>query len=154
MNYSTSGFLILNYFLEFAQTHFHCVNGVSQLAHPLLLLCLPAFNLSQHQGLFQWVSSHINWPKYWSFSFSISLSNEYSMLISFVIDWFDLLAVQGGLTRVFFSTTIQKHEFFSAQPSLWSSSSIHDYWKKHGFEYGPLLAKWCLCFLTTFLGLS
>ena len=95
MNYSTSGFTILNYFLELAQTHFHCVNGVSQPAHPLLLLCLPAFNLSQHQGLFQWVSSHINWPKYWSFSFSISLSNEYSMLISFVIDWFDLLAVQG-----------------------------------------------------------
>ena len=55
----------------------------------------PAFNLSQHQGLFQ--SSHIRWSKYWSFSFSISPSNEYSGLISFRIDWLDLLAVQGTL---------------------------------------------------------
>ena len=57
----------------------------------------PAFNLSQHQGFFQWVSFCIRWPKYWSFSFSISRSNEYSGLISFRIDWFDILAVQGTL---------------------------------------------------------
>ena len=56
----------------------------------------PTFNLSQHQGLFQWVSSCIRWPKYWSFSFSISPSNEYSGLVSFRIDWFDL-TVQGTL---------------------------------------------------------
>ena len=56
-----------------------------------------AFSVSQHQGLFQWVSSCIRSPKYWSFSFSISPSNEYSGLISFKIDWFDLLAVQGIL---------------------------------------------------------
>ena len=54
------------------------------------------FNLSQHQGLFQWFSSLYQWPKYWSFSFSISPSNEYSGLISFRIDWLDL-AVQGTL---------------------------------------------------------
>ena len=57
---------------------------------------------------------HIRWPKYWSFSFSISPSNEYSELISFRIDWFDLLAVQ-GLSRVFSNTTVQNHQFFSAQ---------------------------------------
>ena len=53
----------------------------------------PAFNLSQHQGLFKWV----RWPKYWSFSFNISLANEYSGLISFRMEWLDLLAVQGTL---------------------------------------------------------
>ena len=55
-----------------------------------------AFNLSQHQGLFQWVLD-ISWPKYWSFSFSISPSSEYSGLISSRMDWLDLLAVQGTL---------------------------------------------------------
>ena len=61
----------------------------------------------------------IRWPKNWSFSFSISPSNEYSGLISFRID---LLAVQGGLSRVFSSTTVQKHQFFSTQLSLWSTT--------------------------------
>ena len=59
----------------------------------------------------------IRWPKYWSFSFSISPPNEYSGLISFRMDWLDLLAVQGTL-RVFSNTTVQKHQFFSAQLSL------------------------------------
>ena len=59
----------------------------------------------------------IRWPKYWSFSFSISPSNEYSGLISFRMDWLDLLAIQ-GLSRVFSNTTVQKHQFFSAQLSL------------------------------------
>ena len=67
---------------------------------------------------------HIRWPKYEKFSFSISLSNEYSGLISFRIDWFGLLAVQGTLKRVFSSTTIRKHQFLGAQPSLWSYSHI------------------------------
>ena len=60
---------------------------------------------------------HIGWPKYWSFSFSISPSNEYSGLISFRVDWLDLLKAQ-GLSRVFSNTTVQKHQFFSAQLSL------------------------------------
>ena len=64
---------------------------------------------------------HIRWPKYWSFSFSISPSNECSGLISFRIDWFDFLAVQ-GLSRVFSSTTDQRHQFFGAQPFLLSNS--------------------------------
>jgi len=59
----------------------------------------------------------IRWPKYWSFSFSISPSNEYSGLISFRTDWFDLLAVQ-GLSRVFSNTRVQKHQFFGSQLSL------------------------------------
>ena len=79
-----------------------------------LILCRP-LNLSQHQGLFKWVnSSHQVWPKYWSFSFNISPSNEYPGLISFRMDLLDLLAI----SRVFSNTTVQKHQFFSAQLSL------------------------------------
>ena len=67
----------------------------------------------------------IRWPKYWSFSFSISPCSEYSGLISFRIDWdFDLLAVQGSLKSLL-NTTIQKHQFFGTQPSSWSNSHIH-----------------------------
>ena len=63
-------------------------------------------------------------PEYWSFSFSISPSSEYSGLISFRLNWFDLLAVK-GLSRVFSNTTVQKHQFFGTQLSLWSNSHIH-----------------------------
>ena len=66
----------------------------------------------------------IRWPKYWSFSFSISPCNEYLGLISFRIHWFDLLAVQGTL-RVFSNTAVQKHQFFSSQLSSGSNSYIH-----------------------------
>ena len=66
----------------------------------------------------------LKWPKYWSFSFSISPSNEYSGLISFRMDWLDLLAVK-GLSRVFSSTPVQNHQFFGAQLSSQSNSHIH-----------------------------
>ena len=67
---------------------------------------------------------HIRWPKYWSFSFSISPSNDYSRLISFRIDWFGLLTVQGTLKESS-PAPVQKQQFFSAQPSLRSNSHIH-----------------------------
>ena len=67
---------------------------------------------------------HIRGPKYQSFSFSISSSNEYSGLISFRMDWLDLLESK-GLSRVFSNTTIQNHQFFNTQPSSWSNSHIH-----------------------------
>ena len=85
----------------FTQTHVHWVGDVIQPSHPLLSPSPPTFNLSQHQGLFKWVSFCIRWPKYWSFSFSISPSNEYSGLIYFRMDWLDLLAVQGTLKIVY-----------------------------------------------------
>ena len=90
-------FPLLHYLLEFAQTHIHWVSDAIQPSHPLSPLSPPAFNLSQHQGLFHESALRIRWPKYWSFSFSISPSNHYSGLISFRFDWFDLLAVQGTL---------------------------------------------------------
>ena len=90
-----------------------------QPSHPLLSPSPPAFNLSQHQGLFQW--GHIRWPKYWSFSFSISPSNEYSGLI-FRMDWLDLLAVLGTLKsllqhRSSKASILQHSAFFIVQLS-------------------------------------
>ena len=76
----------------------------------------------------------IRWPKYWSFS--INPSNEYSGLISFKIDWLDLLASLSPSQRVFSSTTIWKHQFFSTQLSFGPTlASIHDSWKNSSFDY-------------------
>ena len=122
MDYRTPGFSVLHYLLEFAQTHVHRVGDASNhliLCRPLLLPSIfPSIRVFSNES-----ALHIKWPKYWSFSFSISLSNEYLVLISFRMDWFDLLAVK-GLPRVFSSTTVQKHQFFGAQLSLWSNCHI------------------------------
>ena len=85
------GFPVLHYLPEFAQTHVHWFNDAIQPFHPLSSPSPPTFNLSQHQGLFQWVSSSHQMAIYWSFCFSISPSNEYLRLVSFRIDWFDIL---------------------------------------------------------------
>ena len=81
--------------LEFTQTHVHWVGDAIQPSHPRSSSSPPTFNLSQHQGLFKWVSSLHQVAKVLEFHFNISPSNEYSGLISFTMDWFDLLAVQG-----------------------------------------------------------
>ena len=93
------------------------------LCHPLLLLpsIFPNIRVFSNES-----ALCIRWPKYWSFSFNISPSKEHPVLISFRIDWLDLLAVQGTLeSRVFSYTTVQKHQFFSAQLSSQSNSHIH-----------------------------
>ena len=97
------GFPVHCQLLEFIQTHVHQVNDSNQPSHPLLSSpSPPTFNLSQHQSFFSNESVlFIRWPKYWNFSFSISPSKEYSGLVSFRIDWFDLLAVQGTLKSLF-----------------------------------------------------
>ena len=97
MDCSMPGLPVQHQLPEFIQTHVHWVGDAIQPSHPLSSPSPPALNLSQHQGLFQWVSSSHQMAKYWSFSFSISPSNEHSGLISFRIDWFDLLVVQGTL---------------------------------------------------------
>ena len=94
MDYCTPGFPVHQQLPEVTQTHVHRVSDAIQPYH-LSPPSPPAFNLSQHQGLFKWVSSSLMWPKYWSFSFSISTSNEYSGLIR--MDWLELPAVQGTL---------------------------------------------------------
>ena len=98
VNCSTPGFLVLHYLPEFAQTHVHWIADAIQPSPPLSTPSPLALNLSQHQGLFQWVGSLHQVAKV--FNFHISPSNEYSGLISFRIDWFDLLAVQGTLKSI------------------------------------------------------
>ena len=97
MDCSTPGLPVHHQLLELAQTHVHWVGDAIQPSHPLSSPSPPTFNLFQHQGLFQRVSPSHQVAKDWSFSFSISPSNEYSGLISFSMDWFDLLVVQGTL---------------------------------------------------------
>ena len=94
---SMPGFPVHHQFPQLAQTHVHWVTDAIQQSYPLSSPSPPAFNLSQHQGLYQESVLCIRWPKYWTFSFSISPTNDYLGLISFRTDWLDLLAVQGSL---------------------------------------------------------
>ena len=96
MDWSTPGSSLLYCFPEFAWIHVHWVSDDISPSHPLLPPSF-AFSIFQHQGTFQWVSSLHQVPNYWGLSFSTSPSSEYSGLVSFRIDWFDLLAVQGPL---------------------------------------------------------
>jgi len=115
------------------------------LCHPLFLLpsIFPSIRVFLNES-----ALCIRWPNYWSFNFSISPSSDYSGLISFRTDLFDLLTVK-GLSRVFSSNTIQKHQFFSAKPSLWSNFHIHiqlytkqlyttTVYENHSFDYMEL----------------
>ena len=99
MDCSTPGFPALHSlsFLEFTQTHMHLVNDAIQPSHPLSPSFPHALSLPHHQDHFQWVNSSNQVAKYWSFSFSIIPPKEHSGLISFRMDWLDLLAVQGTL---------------------------------------------------------
>ena len=109
---------------------------LSQWCHPTISSSVIPFNLSQHQSLFWWVSSLYQVAKYWSFSFSISPSNEYSRLISFRIDWFDLLVVQGDSHES--SPAPQFKSINSLALSILygpTLTSVHDYWKNHSFDY-------------------
>jgi hypothetical protein len=153
-NYSMPGFSVLHYLLEFAQTHVHWIGDAIQPSHPLSPPSLLVLNLSQHQGLSQWVSSFQQWPKYWSFSFSINPSDEYSRLISFRINWFHLLVVQGT-----FKSLLQYHSskawviccsaFFMVQLSHLYMTAV----KTIALTIWPMSAKWCLCFLICCLSL-
>ena len=106
------------------------------LCHSLLLLLsiFPSIRVFSNDS-----ALCIRWPKYWSFSFSISPSNEYSGLISFRIDWFDLLAVHGTVKSL-----LQQSQFKSISSSVLSLlygpivTSIHDYWKNQSFDYMDL----------------
>ena len=120
MECSTPGFPTLHSLPESAQIH--VFESVMPSNH--LILCSPPFLFPSVFPSIRVFSNEstpgVRWPKYWSFSFSISPSNEYSGWISFRMDWFDL----EGLSRVFSSITIQKHQFFGTEPSSWSNSHI------------------------------
>ena len=133
MNCSTSGLPVHHQLPEFTQTHVHSVMPSNHfiLCHLLLLLpsIFPSIQVFSNEP-----ALHIRWPKYWSFSFSISPSNEYSGLISFRVYWFDLFIVQRTLksspTPQFKSINSSALTFFYG-PAL---TSIHDCWKNHSFD--------------------
>ena len=152
MNRSTPGLPVHHQLPEFTQTHVHRVGDAIQPSHPLPSPSLPALNLSQHQGLFfsfswflylyfqlSWLcrvfsnesALHIRWPKYWSFSFNISPSNEYSGLISFRMDWVDLLTVQFSVFSLsFLSLSLPAFKW----PSLTHVALLMIWWNKQ-FKY-------------------
>ena len=115
MNCSMPGLPVHHQLPEFTQTHVHRVGDAIQPSHPRLSPSPPAPNPSQHQGLSNESTLLMRWPKYWSFSFSISPSSEHSGLISFRMDWLDLLAVQGTLKSL-----LQHHS--SKASILWHSA--------------------------------
>ena len=134
MDYSTSGFPVHHQLPELTQTYVHWVGDAIQPSHPLPSPSPPAFNLSQDQGLF-YQAFGIRWPNYWSFTFNISPSKEYSGPTSFRIDWLDLLAVQETLK------SLLQHHSSKASILQHSTSFIvrlsHPYMttgKKHSFD--------------------
>ena len=124
MNRSTPGLPVHHQLPEFTQTHVHRVGDAIQPSYPLSTLGLlppipPSIRVFSSES-----TLCMRWPKYWSFSFSISPSNEHPGLISFRMDWLDLLQSK-GLSKVFSNITVQRHQFFGAQVSSQSNSHIH-----------------------------
>ena len=129
MDCSTPGFLVHHQLLELAQTHVHRVSDAIQPFHPLLSPSPPAFNLSQHKGLFKWVNSLYYVAKEMEFKLQHqSFQWRKSGLISFRMDWVDLLAVQG--THKSSPTPQFKSINYSVLSFLYSPTltSIHDHW--------------------------
>ena len=123
MDCSTPFFPVHHQHLVLPQTHVHWVGDAIQPSHPLSSPSPPAFSLPQHQSLFQWISSSHQVAKVLELQLSISPSNEYSGFISFRMDWFDLLAVQGTLKSLLQHhslklSTLQGSAFFMVQLSL------------------------------------
>ena len=130
---SMPGLPVHHQLLEVIQTHVHWVRDAIQPSHPLSSLLLlasifPIITVFSNESVL-----HIRWPKNWSFSFSISPSNEYSGLISFRMDTLDLIVVQGALKSLLqhHSSTASSALSFLYSPTL---TSIHDHWKNHSFD--------------------
>ena len=132
MHCSTPGLPVHHQLPKFTETHVHRVSDAIQPSHPLLPLLLPPSVFPRIRIFFNESVLRIRWPKYWSFS--LSASSEYSGLISFRIDWLDLLAVQGTLksypTPQFKSVNSLLLSFLYS-PTL---TYIHNYWKNHSFD--------------------
>ena len=135
MNLSTPGLPVHHQLLESTQTHVHRVGDAIQPSHPLSSPSLlppipPSIRVFSNES-----TIHMRCPKYWSLSFSISPSNEHPGLISFSMDWLDLLAVQGTLRES--SPTPQFKSINSSALSFLHSptlTSIHDHWKNHSLD--------------------
>ena len=156
MNCSTPGLPVHHQLLEFIQTHVHWVSDAMQPSYPLSFPSPPAPNPSQYLGLFQWVSSSHEVAKVSEFSFSISPSKEHPGLISFRMDWLDLLAVQGTLKSI-----LQHH---SSKASILRRSAFFAVQLSHPYmttDKTIALTRWtfvgkiiCLCFWICCLGCS
>ena len=120
---STPGLLVHHQLPEFTQTHVHRIGDTIQPSHPLSSPFSPVPNTPSIRVFSSESTLRMRWPKYWSFSFTIIPSKEHPGLI-FRMDWLDSLQSK-GLSRVFSNTTVQKHQFFGAQPSSQSNSHIH-----------------------------
>ena len=127
------GFPVHHHLPELTQTHVPRVSDAIQPSHPLLSPSLPAFNLPSIRVFSNELILCIRWPKYWSFSFSIVLTIN-------IQGWFIvgltglIFSLSKGFQRVFSNTTVQKHQFFSAQPSLRSNSHIHT-WLMENYSF-------------------
>ena len=135
MNCSMPGLPVHHQLPEFTQIHVHRVSDATQPSDSIVPFssCPQSLPVSESFPMSQLFAS--DGQSIRGFSFRISPSNGYSALISFRIDWWDLLAVQGTLKRVFSNTTVQKHQFFGAQRSFSPTlTSIHDYWKNHSLD--------------------
>ena len=122
MNCSTPGLPVHHQLPEFTQTHIHRVSDAIQPSHPLSSPSPPVPNHSQHQSFTNESTLRMRWPKYWSFSFSIIPSKEHPGLISFRMNWLDLLAVQGTLKSLLQhhsseTSILQRSAFFTVQLS-------------------------------------
>ena len=138
MDCSTLGLPVHRQLPEFTQIHVHWVSDAIQPSHPLSSPSPPTFNLSQHQVFPNESVLRMRWPKYWSFSFNISPSNEHSGLISFRMDWLDLLgdpSLQGDSQESFpqsqFKSINSSALSFLYSPTL---TPIHDHWKNHSLD--------------------
>ena len=134
MDCSTPGLPVHHQLPELTQTHIHRVGHAIQPSHPLSSLSPPIFNFPSIRVFSNESVIRIRWPKNWSFSFSISPSNEYSGLISFRIDWLDLCSPRDSQES---SPTPQFKSINSLMLSFLHSPtliSIHDYWKNHSFD--------------------
>ena len=136
MDFSTPSFPVLHDFLELAQTHILGVSYTILPCHPVTSpLLLPSI-LPSIKVFYNELGFHIRWSKYWNSSFNISPSNEYSGLISFWIDWFELFFSprdsQESSPAPQFNSVNSSALSLLYDPTL---TSIHNYWKQHSFEY-------------------
>ena len=134
MDCSTPGFPVLHQLPEPTQTHVHCIGDAIEPSHPLSSPSSPTFNLPSIRVFWNKSVLHIRWPKYWSFSFSISPSNEYSGLIP--LGWLLGSPCSPRDSKESSPTPQCKNINFSALSFLHGPTltSIHDYWKNHSFD--------------------
>ena len=152
---STPGFPVYHQLPQFAQTHVHWVSDAIQPSDPLSSPSPPAFNLSQHQGLFQWVSSLHQVAKDLELQLQYR-SFQWIFKIDFLQDWL-VWSPWSARDSQKSSPTLQFKSISSLVPSFFYGpviTSIRDYWKNEFWLDGPLLAKLCLCFSVCCLGLS